>query len=63
MMEEVLEELRYQHKQLIEEMLAAQQRVERTSAMISRLMYLREKADRDVLVPPREAAKKPGAGK
>ena len=55
MMEEVLEELRHQHRALIEEMIAAQERVERTSAMISRLMYLREKADREVLVPPKEA--------
>lgn len=60
MMEEVLEELRHQHRFLIEEMIAAQERVERTSAMISRLMYLREKADREVLVAP-AAAKKPEA--
>ena len=49
MMEEVLSELREQHARLIAEMLDAQERVTRTSALIVRLMLAREQAERKIL--------------
>lgn len=49
MMKEILDELRAQQRALIAEMAAAQLRVDRTNALIARLMRAQEQAERKAL--------------
>lgn len=49
MMKEILDELRAQQRALIAETAAAQLRVDRTNALIARLMRAQEQAERKAL--------------